>query len=95
MALGVLAELEAQGLAVPRDVSVTGFDDIGLAAFSSPALTTVDIPRTEIGRLMCEALLATGGRRDRRIATRLVVRGSTGAAPASGPVPRSRRRGRM
>ncbi|HTK86722.1 MAG TPA: LacI family DNA-binding transcriptional regulator, partial [Nitrospiraceae bacterium] len=48
MALGVLHELHSEGIRVPRDVSVTGFDNIGLAEFCSPPLTTVHIPRDQI-----------------------------------------------
>ncbi len=40
MALGVLHECRARGVAVPRDFSVIGFDDIVLAALSYPTLTT-------------------------------------------------------
>jgi DNA-binding LacI/PurR family transcriptional regulator len=56
MALGALSELREAGLRVPQDVSVTGFDNIALAALSNPSLTTLHIPRDRIGRLMFEAL---------------------------------------
>ena len=49
MAIGVLRELRDQGLRVPQDVSVTGFDNIKLSEFCFPALTTVHIPRERIG----------------------------------------------
>jgi ABC-type sugar transport system substrate-binding protein len=41
LAMGVMAAARAKGLAVPGDVSVTGFDDIAAAAHARPALTTV------------------------------------------------------
>jgi len=44
MAVGALAGLHALGLRVPHDVSVTGFDDVPLAAYAVPALTTVTQP---------------------------------------------------
>jgi DNA-binding LacI/PurR family transcriptional regulator len=50
MAVGVLRHLRDQGIRVPEDVSVTGFDNIKLAEFCSPALTTVHIPRERIGQ---------------------------------------------
>jgi LacI family transcriptional regulator len=56
MAIGVLRTLREQGLRVPEDVSVTGFDNIKLAEYCSPALTTLHIPRETIGRLVSEAL---------------------------------------
>jgi DNA-binding LacI/PurR family transcriptional regulator len=78
----VLRELRANGLSVPRDVSVTGFDNITLADYTFPALTTADIPRQEIGRLIVESLLANRERGTRRggeivIQPELIVRGST------------------
>lgn len=86
MAVGVLRELREQGLRVPQDVSVTGFDNIRLAEFASPPLTTVHIPREEIGHIMFKHLVA--GPKKPNVADREVVidpefmvRESTGRAP--------------
>lgn len=49
MAIGAITALRAEGLSVPEDVSVMGFDDIEIAAFYSPSLTTVAQPRFDIG----------------------------------------------
>jgi LacI family transcriptional regulator len=57
MALGVLKVLRESGLQVPRDVSVTGYDNISLSQYACPPLTTVNIPRERIGRLSFEALV--------------------------------------
>jgi DNA-binding LacI/PurR family transcriptional regulator len=57
MAVGVLRALRDKGLRVPDDVSVTGFDNIRLAEYTEPPLTTVHIPRDEIGRLAFAALI--------------------------------------
>ncbi len=87
MALGVLKELRERGLHVPKDVSVTGYDNIGLSNFTCPPLTTVNIPRAEIGRLAFEALvlqkdeMRTQGR-EFRINPELIVRESSGPAPS-------------
>lgn len=54
MALGAIREARARGLGVPRDVSVVGFDDSPLMAFTDPALTTVRQPV----RAMCEAAVS-------------------------------------
>ena len=56
MALGSLRELRDRGLRVPDDISVTGFDDVKLAQFSDPPLTSVHISREEIGRIVCDCL---------------------------------------
>jgi LacI family transcriptional regulator len=84
MALGVLKELRNQGFACPGDVSVTGFDNIQLAEYASPALTTVNIPRDRIGQLCFDALVREGNspelERNILIEPELVVRESTGPA---------------
>jgi LacI family transcriptional regulator len=56
-AVGALRELRSQGLRIPEDVSVTGFDNVTLAQFCHPALTTVHIPRDQIGRTICSVLM--------------------------------------
>lgn len=88
MAVGAIGALRARGLAVPADVSVTGFDNIALAEFAHPPLTTADVPREAVGRLLCDALLAspdTPGPAGPELVvdTPLVVREST-AAPRGG-----------
>jgi len=85
MAVGALLELRERGLQVPRDVSVVGFDDIELAKFCYPPLTTVHIPRDEIGHTVFRSLArddSANGRvgREFAIAPELVVRDSTGHA---------------
>ena len=87
MALGVLHECRARGVAVPRDLSVVGFDDIVLAALSYPTLTTISLSRQALGRRAVEALLATLNHPDRvgialPVPTALVIRESTGPASA-------------
>lgn len=56
VALGVLDGLRARSLAVPGDVAVTGFDDVGLAELASPSLTTVHRPLTELAAAAVERL---------------------------------------
>lgn len=58
LALVALEELRRHGLDVPRDIAVVGFDDIDIAAQSSPPLTTVRIPLAELGRRAAELVLA-------------------------------------
>ena len=57
MAVGALRELREHGIQAPRDISVTGFDNIKLSEFCYPALTTVHIPRDRIGHLICDRLI--------------------------------------
>ena len=83
MAIGALRELQRRGCRVPEDVSVTGFDNVTLAQFAVPALTTMHVPRDEIGRTICECLLsddAAPASREFIIEPELVVRDSTGPA---------------
>jgi LacI family transcriptional regulator len=87
MALGVMQEFRECGVEVPRDVSVVGFDDIAFAQLAAPPLTTVSLPREELGRRAVEALIASIEHSehegtDIHVATHLVRRASTGRAPA-------------
>jgi LacI family repressor for deo operon, udp, cdd, tsx, nupC, and nupG len=50
MAIGALAALRRLGLDCPRDISVFGFDDIPMARYAFPPLTTIRQPMSEIGR---------------------------------------------
>ncbi|UJQ93575.1 LacI family DNA-binding transcriptional regulator [Mariluticola halotolerans] len=56
-ALGVFIALSARGYELPRDFSVMGFDDISLASFVTPSLTTMKQPRLNIGEAAMELLL--------------------------------------
>ena len=49
MAIGCLAALNEAGVQVPRHVSVVGFDDIPIAKYVTPALTTIRVPIVELG----------------------------------------------
>ncbi|MCD1257962.1 LacI family DNA-binding transcriptional regulator [Paenibacillus athensensis] len=86
MALGAIKAAAEAGLAVPRDVSVVGFDDTVFAAFTSPALTTVRRPIERISREGAQRLLQGIERKQPAsgrvlLRTELVVRESA-AAPA-------------
>ena len=83
MAVGALRELRERGVRVPEDVSVTGFDNVSLAQFCFPALTTVHIPRDQIGRTICECLMNVENAlrpHEFVIDPELVLRDSTGLA---------------
>lgn len=83
MAVGTLRELRDSGIRVPQDISVTGFDNIKLAQFCHPSLTSVHIPRDEIGQTICDCLLKTEFKlleQEFVIDPELVLRDSTGPA---------------
>ena len=85
-AIGVLNAARAAGVRVPLDLSVVGFDDIPLAAWTNPPLTTVRQPIVEKGRLAARILVERmrGAAVDspQPLATSLVVRSSTAQAQA-------------
>ena len=56
MAIGVLQEAAAQGLRVPEELSIVGFDGIAAASWTNPPLTTVEQPIDEIARAAVDAL---------------------------------------
>jgi DNA-binding LacI/PurR family transcriptional regulator len=83
-AIGVLRAAHTLGMKVPEDLSVAGFDNIPLAAFWTPALTTVAQPIREQGKLAARILLdkiegkSTAVGETRTMECELVVRESTG-----------------
>jgi LacI family transcriptional regulator len=84
MAMGVLSALRSRRIAVPERMSVVGFDDVSVAADLAPSLTTVRLPMTDMGRMALDLALKPRSARPRRRPTghQLIVRGSTGPAPA-------------
>lgn len=91
MALGLVDHLRTRGVDVPGALSVIGWDDIEFAGMLAPGLTTVRVPRTEIGEAAIDALLDRGADDaeaplHRLLPTELVLRGTT-APPARGAAP--------
>jgi LacI family transcriptional regulator len=92
-ALGVMRKSYEDGISIPRDLSVIGFDDIHLAQFVLPALTTVQMSQAELARLAFNALLTEVQREtpsptgtEYVLTTHLVLRESTHLV--SGPTKR-------
>ncbi|UJP39380.1 LacI family DNA-binding transcriptional regulator [Cellulomonas palmilytica] len=88
MALGAIRAARSRGLEVPDDLSVVGFDDSPLIAFTDPPLTTVRQPVLAMGHAAVSALVAEingtpASRIELKFHPELIVRGSTGAAPAT------------
>jgi LacI family transcriptional regulator len=85
-AIGGMHALYRQGLRVPDDFSVIGFDDIHIAEVTIPPLTTIQMSRFELARAAVTALRAhiegapeASPKREYKIKTRLILRESTGA----------------
>lgn len=88
MALGAIQHIHTRSLRVPEDVSIVGFDDSPLLAYTAPPLTTVRQPVAEIARSAAGTLidLIHGHpvpRTELRFAPELIVRSTTGAAPTT------------
>jgi LacI family transcriptional regulator len=84
LAMGTLARLAELGIAVPGRVSVAGFDDVPVAAITSPSLSTVRLPLREMGRRgFAEAARVLRGEdlASAVLPTELAMRGSTAAPP--------------
>ena len=82
IAMGAMSALEEAGIRVPEDVSVVGFDDIFFARLARPPLTTVHIPREQLGKLAFQALEKIVRSKRQRgaeyvLETSLVIRKST------------------
>jgi LacI family transcriptional regulator len=81
MAIGALQAAREAGLRVPEDLSVVGIDDIFASSLVHPPLTTLALPRMEIGEIAVSSLLGDGATTRRAVVRpQLVVRGSTGPA---------------
>jgi len=90
-AIGAMGAIHEAGLRIPEDISVVGFDDIELSAYTQPALTTLHVPRRELAatafrslfRGRYEGMDKQPVKKEHTIQPRLVVRSSTAKA-ASG-----------
>jgi LacI family transcriptional regulator len=85
MAIGILRALIEEGLRVPDDVSLIGFDDIEFGQYTIPPLTTVRQDRVAMGRGAVQQLIAMIEDKEKTspliIPTQLIVRKSTGPVP--------------
>jgi LacI family transcriptional regulator len=102
MAIGALSALRESGVSVPDEVAVAGFDDIPLARYMDPPLSSVHVPICELGARAVDLLLHgiehknDHPRRRERVSTKIVIRRSTGAesgASAGRPPPITTKRG--
>ena len=90
LALGLLRRLGQEGVAVPGDLAVVGYDDIEFAADAAVPLTSVRQPKYQLGRAAAELLLDEADRPDQHEHRRfvfkpeLVARASSGAAASPG-----------
>lgn len=90
MAIGALRAIHDQGLSVPADVALVGYDDIEYAAHTTPPLTTVAVPKQEMGRLAVRRAIAQMEQGERHVFSTtvvshtLLIRSSCGAGAAIG-----------
>ncbi len=87
MAIGALRAIYEKGLRIPQDISIVGCDDIEMSDIVYPPLTTLRISRVEYARMLFEALQKTEEDASQTglqfaLPTQLIVRKSTGPAPA-------------
>src|SRR5438477_3694283 len=93
MAIGALSALRESGVPVPEEMAVAGFDDIPLARYMDPPLSSVHVPICELGARAVQLLLHgithknDHTRRRERVPTELVIRRSTGAEREERPPP--------
>jgi LacI family transcriptional regulator, repressor for deo operon, udp, cdd, tsx, nupC, and nupG len=83
MAIGAMQTLKSQGIRIPEDISVTGFDDIAYAKYSDPSLTTISQPAEEMGKMAMDMLLKVIegeplSQRECVLPTEFIIRKSTG-----------------
>jgi len=88
IAMGAMSSLEEAGVKIPEDISIVGIDNISFATLARPPLTTINVPREEIGKTAFHALermsqLKRHQGAEYTLKTELVVRKSTASAPLS------------
>jgi LacI family transcriptional regulator/LacI family repressor for deo operon, udp, cdd, tsx, nupC, and nupG len=84
VAIGVLMACSERGIAVPQELSVIGFDDIRMASYVTPPLTTIHQPKIELGHLATEMMLDLLQKRpvqNHVLQPTLVIRASTAKRP--------------
>lgn len=82
IALGAIRGLQRRGLSIPKDVSIVGYDDVQMARYARPSLTTIRQDLLKAGRLMVSKLLNANHVSDlhsERLPTEIIVRESCGA----------------
>lgn len=95
-AIGVMREAYDCGMAVPQELSVVGFDDIRLAQFTIPPLTTVQMSQKLLAEYAFKALISeveqphSSGGRELELMTNLILRRSTSLAPSGRKTPESK-----
>lgn len=83
MAIGAMNTLKSQGLSIPNDVSIVGYDNMVMSPYTEPALTTVNIPVAEFGKQAANLAFAKLDNKEADITQQfqpeLIVRASTTA----------------
>ena len=86
LAISALAVLREEGIQVPEQVSMMGFDNIAASQYTYPPLTTVHVPKSEQGEFMARYLISQIREKhspvQRRLSAELVVRQSTAVRKA-------------
>jgi len=82
LAIGAMVHAKEQGIKIPTDLSVVGFDDMEISAFYDPPITTVAVPAYEMGRMAAKILIETIRGESKTpqqyvLEANLIIRGST------------------
>ncbi len=85
LAMGVMFEANLRGIAIPGEVSITGYDNLPITRHLNPGLTTIDLPSEAIGHAAADVLIANQAEghpiKSRLFDAPLLVRGTTGPCP--------------
>jgi len=91
MTVGALQAIGEQGVRIPSDLSLVGYDDMEWWTLTHPPLTTVGQPVYDLGREAMRLLLGQIGASDRRRPQRVVLKPELLARESCGPPPRTRK----
>lgn len=89
IAFGVLRKLRERNVPVPQKIALASIDNVPMAAYAAPPLTTIDVPKIEMGQVAVEVLVNNSkGKTDTAVLnilpTKLIVRDSCGFRQMAG-----------
>lgn len=86
IAIGAISVLQNRKFRIPEDISIGGFDDIPVTSFTNPQLTTISVPKFEIGRMSVKVLLDKIKRGNEYVSQKCMLSGSLIERHSTGPV---------
>jgi LacI family transcriptional regulator len=86
IAIGAIAALQSKTFRIPQDISIGGFDDIPVTSFINPKLTTISVPKFEIGRMSVKVLIDKIRKGSGYVSQKCMLSGAIIKRQSTGPI---------